>query len=141
MTAQRAYVRIFRGDILPSGKEKDKNMQIPEWAKPAGWGAIVGAIVISMVGFQELGWKSSATAETMAVDRSDAAVVAALVPFCVTKAKADPDAATMAKFQAETSSYSRSDLVIKAGWATLGGQTTPDNAVGRACSDKLYAVK
>ena len=116
-------------------------MQIPEWAKPAGYGAIVGAIAMSMIGFQQMGWKTSATAETMAQERSDTAVTNAMVPFCVTKAKADPDATLMTKFRAETSSYSRSDIVIKAGWATLSGQTTPDNALGRACSEKLFAAK
>ena len=68
-------------------------------------------------------------------------VVAALVPFCIAKAQQDPDKAVFAKFQAETSSYSRSDMVIKAGWATVGGETSPDNALARACSDKLSSAK
>ena len=81
------------------------------------------------------------TAEQLAQERSDTAVVAALVPFCVIKAQQDPDLATLAKFQTEQSSYSRSDLVLKAGWATIGGKTSPDNALARACSDKLHTLK
>jgi hypothetical protein len=49
--------------------------------------------------------------------------------------------AVLAKFQAERSSYSRSDLVMTAGWATLGVAKSPDNSLARACSAKLYEVK
>ena len=49
--------------------------------------------------------------------------------------------ASFAKFQTEQSSYSRSDLVMKAGWATIGGKTAPDNALARACSEKLHGMK
>ncbi len=77
----------------------------------------------------------------MAQDQSETAVVAALVPFCVAKAQQDPDHATLAKFQAEQSSYSRSDLVLQAGWATIGGKTSPDSDLARACSEQLHALK
>lgn len=116
-------------------------MQIPVWLKPGLWGAAGGAIAMAIVGFSQLGWTTKGTAEQMAQDRADTAVVSALVPFCVLKAQQDPDHATFAKFQAEQSSYSRSDLVLKAGWATVGGNTTPDDALARACSDKLHALK
>lgn len=116
-------------------------MQIPVWLKPAGWGAVAGAVALAFVGFSQLGWKTSGAAELMAQERADSGVVSALVPFCVIKAQADPDKAGFAKFQAEQSSWSRSDLVIKAGWATLAARTTPDNALARACSEKLYTMK
>jgi hypothetical protein len=96
---------------------------------------------MAVVGFSQLGWTTQHTAEQMAQDQSAAAVVSALVPFCVTKAQQDPDHATLVKFQAETSSYSRSDLVMQAGWATVGGKTAPDNDLARACSEQLHAAK
>jgi hypothetical protein len=116
-------------------------MQMPVWLKPGLWGAAVGAVAMATVGFSQLGWTTQTTALQLAQDRADAAVVLALVPFCVTKAQQDPDQAALAKFQTEQSSYSRSDLVMKAGWATIGGRTSPDNALARACSDKLHALK
>jgi hypothetical protein len=91
--------------------------------------------------FSQLGWTTSGKAELLAQERASTAVVAALVPFCIAKAQQDPDKAIFAKFQAETSSYSRSDMVIKAGWATVGGETSPDNALARACSEKLSSAK
>ncbi len=116
-------------------------MQIPGWLKPGLWGAACGAVAMAVVGFTQLGWTTQKTAEQMAQDQSETAVVAALVPFCVAKAQQDPDHATLAKFQTEASSYSRSDLVMQAGWATVGGKTLPDNGLARACSEKLHDIK
>ena len=116
-------------------------MELPVWTKPAVWGAIAGAIAISTIGFSQLGWRTAATADQMAREQTDAAVVVAMVPFCVDKAKHDPDQTVLSKFQAEQSSYSRSDLVGKAGWATFGAAKLPDNALARACADKLFVAK
>lgn len=116
-------------------------MQIPTWVRPGFWGALIGAIAVGTVGFTQLGWKTASTAERLAQERSDTAIVTALVPFCVTKAQQDPDRATLVKLRAEQISYTRNELVTKAGWATLGGKTSPDDAVARACSEKLFGMK
>ena len=116
-------------------------MKIPVGLKPGIWGAVIGAIGMAIVGFWYLGWTTSATAEQLAQDRADTAVVAALVPFCVVKAQQDPDKATLTKFQTEESSYSRSDLVMKAGWATLPNEKASNDALARACSEKLHGMK
>jgi len=110
-------------------------------AQAWGLGVVIGGIATAVIGFSQLGWTTSGKAELLAQERASTAVVAALVPFCIAKAQQDPDKAIFAKFQAETSSYSRSDMVIKAGWATVGGETSPDNALARACSDKLSSAK
>ena len=116
-------------------------MQIPVWLKPGLWGAAAGAVAMAVVGFSQLGWYTSGSADRFAQDRADTAVVVALVPFCVAKAHQDPDHAILVKFQAEQSSYSRSDLVMQAGWATLGGAKFGDNELARACSDQLHTAK
>ena len=96
---------------------------------------------MAIVGFSQLGWKTEGTAEQLAQERADVAVVAALVPFCVAKAQMDTQQTALASFQAEQSSYSRSDLVVKAGWATLGIAKSPDSSLARACSARLYGMK
>jgi len=116
-------------------------MEIPPSVKPGLWGAVAGAIAMAIFGFTYLDWTTKTTAEKLAQDRADTAVVAALVPFCVDKANADLNHATLTKFQAEQSSYSRSDIVMKAGWATVGGETTGSNALARACAEKLHVAK
>ncbi len=124
-----------------SHSENEHPMRTPVWLKPGAWGAVAGAILMATVGFSQLGWTTSSTAEKLAQERADTAVVAALVPFCVAKAQQDPDKALFDRLRAETSSYSRSDMVMKAGWATVGDDKSPDNALARACSDKLAAAK
>lgn len=116
-------------------------MNIPVWVKPGAWGAVIGAVVVSLVGFTQLGWMGSASAERMAAGRADTAVIAALVPFCLAKAERDPDPAVLTRFKAEQSSYSRNDIVTKAGWATLDGGKIANDGLARACSDKLHAAK
>jgi hypothetical protein len=116
-------------------------MELPSGIKPGLWGAAAGAIAMAVVGFSYLGWTTGATSEKLARDSANTAVVAALVPFCVIKAQADPNLATLTKFQAEQSSYSRSDIVMKAGWATLSGETTGSDDLARACADKLHVAK
>lgn len=116
-------------------------MHVPVWIKPALWGGAIGAIGIAIVGFSQFGWKTASSAEQFAQERADTAVVAALVPFCVTKAQQDPNKATLLRLRAEDSSYSRDELVTKAGWATLGADTTPDSALANACSEKLHSMK
>ena len=116
-------------------------MKIPVWLKPGVWGAVLGAILMAIGGFSQLGWTTASSADAMARERADTAVVAALLPFCVAKAQADSEQAALANFRAEQSSYSRADLVIKAGWATVGVAKSPDSALAQACSVKLYAPK
>jgi hypothetical protein len=73
----------------------------------------------------------------MAQERADAAAVTALVPFCVAKAEQMSEQDTLAKVKADDSAFSRSDLAMKAGWATVGDSKTPDNALAIACANTL----
>ena len=116
-------------------------MKLPVWTKPALWGAVAGAIGMAIVGFSQLGWKTAGSAEQVAQDRAGTAVVAAMVPFCVIKAQQDPDKAVLVKLRAEDSSYSRDEMVTKAGWATAAGGASPDGALVTACSAKLHDMK
>ena len=116
-------------------------MRVPAWIKPGVWGATVGALATVIVGFQAMGWTTAGTAERMAKNRADTAVIAALVPFCVAKAQQDADGARLTKLRAETSSYSRNQIVKDSGWATVLGATSPDSGLAAACSDKLQALK
>ena len=116
-------------------------MRIPIWLKPGVWGVAVGAVAMAIIGFSQFGWMTSGKAELLAQERASTAVVAALVPFCIAKAQQDPDKDIYAKLQAETSSYSRSDMVMKAGWATVGDERSRDNALARACSEKLTSAR
>jgi hypothetical protein len=74
-------------------------LHIP-WFKPAAWGVVGGAVGTMIIGFSWLGWTLGSTAERMAVERTNSAVVAALTPSCVARFMRQPDAAVkLATFQ------------------------------------------
>ena len=68
-------------------------MKIHPGVKPAVWGAVVGAVAFAVVGFSSLGWTLGSTAEKMATQRAETAVVAALAPICVEKFQQQTDSA------------------------------------------------
>lgn len=115
-------------------------MNAPVWIKPAIWGAVAGCVATAVVGFGYMDWNTAATTDRIAAERANTAVVAALVPLCVANAKADEDPTRMVKFNAETSSFSRSDLVRTSGWATLPGMTAPSSNLVDACSEQLRST-
>lgn len=114
-------------------------MNIPEWLKPALYGAAAGAVAIAIVGFSWGGWMTSGTAKQMASNMARLEVVAALVPICVEQSKQDPQVVqTLAQLK-EASSYQRADMLMKAGWATMPGSSDPNRYVANACMEKLAA--
>ena len=112
-----------------------------EYIKPGLWGAFAGAVAITIVGFWGLGWTTAAGVDRIAKDRTDAAVVTALAPFCVVSAMRDTETAKLAIFRAEESSYKRTQLVADAGWASMAGTTSPNYALALACSEMLKGAK
>jgi len=112
-------------------------MNTPEWLKPGIYGAVVGAVVVGIVGFSWGGWVTGGTADKMASDKARYEVVAALVPICLEQSKQDPQLTeTLAQLKA-ASSYKRSGMLMDAGWATMPGSADPDRAVASACIEKL----
>jgi hypothetical protein len=115
-------------------------MKIHPGVKPAVWGAVVGAVAFTVVGFSSLGWTLGSTAEKMATQRAEAAVVAALVPICVEKFQHQADApAKLVEFN-KVSSWNRRSVIEKSGWATMPGSDTPNSAVASACAEKLGSL-
>ena len=81
-------------------------MKIHPAMKPAVWGAVAGAVAFTVVGFSSLGWTLGGTAERMATQRAEAAVVAVLAPICVEKFQQQTDAvAKLVAFNKVSSSW------------------------------------
>jgi hypothetical protein len=105
--------------------------------KPALWGAIAGAVAISVIGFSSMGWTLGSTAERMAADRAESAVVSVLAPICVEKFQQQANsAAKLIEFK-KAASWDQRALIEKGGWATTPGTEKMNSAVGSACVDKL----
>jgi len=107
------------------------------WIKPGAWGFVIGSVLTMILGFGWGGWMTGSGAERVAVQRTDAAVTAALVPVCLEKSKLDPARAKkLGDLAALTSSYDQRDAVLKDGWATVGvGEANRD--VAEACVSQL----
>jgi hypothetical protein len=112
-------------------------MRVPQWVKPAVWGAVVGAVGIMIIGFSWGGWVLDSTATSMAREQSQAAVVAVLTPMCVEKFLTQPEATVKLTELQNTASWNQKPLIEKGGWATVPGSTTPNSAVASACLEQL----
>jgi hypothetical protein len=98
---------------------------------------VIGAVAISVLGFSTFGWTLSGTAERMAKERAQAAVVDALAPMCVARFRQQADApAKMTEFN-KASSWDRRSIIEKGGWATIPGTNTPNSDVATACAERL----
>ena len=108
--------------------------------KPAIWGAVIGAIGISVIGFSSFGWTLGSTAERLAKERAQTAVVEVLTPICVEKFQHQADApAKLVEFN-KVSSWNRRSVIENGGWATMPGTDKPNSAVASACADKLGSL-
>ena len=112
-------------------------MNMPTNTKPWIQGAVVGAIVLAIVGFSWGGWVTGGTAARNSVVASRDAVVAALAPICVERFRAQPDAIVKADALVKTSTWERGNIIEKSGFATMPGSKTTDSDVARACAEIL----
>jgi hypothetical protein len=114
-------------------------MQTPEWLKPGLYGAACGATALAVAGFSWGGWVTGGTARSMAADQSRTDVIAALSSICIDQSKRDPQLAERTAAIKTASSWTRGDLVMKNGWATMPGTTEANSQVAKACADKIGA--
>jgi hypothetical protein len=114
-----------------------RSMKLPLSLKPGTWGVVIGATAISVLGFTIFGWTLGGTAERMAKERAQTAVVDVLTPICVERFQQQADApAKLMEFN-KASSWDRRLIIEKGGWATAPGTDTPNSAVATACAERL----
>ena len=103
-------------------------------------GAAAGAVATIVVGFYWGGWSLGSTADKMAKERSELAVVAALAPGCVAQFRALPDAEAKQIALSKVDSWKRRDEFPKE-FVTLPGESYPSSALVDACYTLLLAPK
>jgi hypothetical protein len=103
-------------------------------------GAAAGAIATMFVGCYWGGWSLGSTADKMAKERSDLAVVSALAPVCADKFRALLDAEAKKVALSKVDSWRRRDEFPKE-LVTLPGESYPSSALVDACSTLLLAPK
>ncbi len=104
------------------------------------WGAIGGAIVLAIVGFAWGGWVLGGTAQNMAEELAQRAVVARLAPICVEQFNQDLEKDQKLKKLKETKSWERDDYVETQGWATMLGEKEGDSKVAEKCAELLVEL-
>lgn len=117
-------------------------ISIQNWIKPGIIGGIIGAIAITIIGFSTNSIVSQGTAEEMAQNAGNKAMIAALAPICVAQFKSEPQQTrtTQLAALADASSYERDDFVAKQGWATMPGSQKPNNEIADACAEQLMKL-
>jgi hypothetical protein len=113
--------------------------KLPEKTEPFLWGAVAGAATLAFVGFNWGGWVSGGTAEKLAAERAGQAIVASLVPICVSQFQHGPEAGGRLAALKKTESWEQGDYVSKGGWATMPGTppAEPSGQVAQACAEAL----
>lgn len=102
---------------------------------------VIGAIVLVLfLGFTQAGWKTGANAQDMANTSAQSAVVDRLAPICVAQFNADTQGATKLSEMKDISSSQRTKYVKEQGWATMPGETGPDNKVASACTKQIMLI-
>lgn len=104
--------------------------------KGSFWGGVFcGTIAILILGFWPGGWTLESTAERMAQERAEEAVVAVLVPICVEQGRgASVDVRRDLKAE---SSWTRGDFIETMKWATMPGANEPAPGIASPCANVL----
>ena len=114
---------------------------IQKYAKPFLLGALAGAVLISWIGFQLVGWKAPGAAERMAKTQTDTAMATALSKICRVQFNAAPNLPERMVELTKTERWSRGGVITKAGFATMPGEKDPQNGVAEACANLLVPEK
>jgi hypothetical protein len=114
---------------------------LPKNTTPFCVGALAGAVLAVWVGFDAMGWKTGAAAETLIKRQSDTAVVAAYAHLCTNQFNAGKDSAARLADLMKVEQYSRGDSLAKSGFATMVGDKEPLQGVPQACAEMLVPVK
>ncbi|MHC9237011.1 hypothetical protein ACX9MO_15390 [Pseudooceanicola sp. 502str34] len=112
-------------------------MTAPDWLKPGLVGTMIGAVVITIVGFSWGGWVTGGTAREQADTLAQETVTAAMVPVCLDLARSDPMRRSKIETIRDATRYRQRDALMEAGWATVPGAEEPDRNIARACLAEL----
>jgi alpha/beta superfamily hydrolase len=100
-------------------------------------GAAAGAALTAVIGFGWGGWMLDSKAQTMAEERTNSAVVAALAPICADKFQNADEATAKLVALKKVDSWEQDTFIIKGGWATFPGGAEPNRGVAEACANML----
>jgi GH24 family phage-related lysozyme (muramidase) len=102
------------------------------------WSCAACVAATLVIGFTWAGWVTGGTSTRMAADAADGARAQMAAADCVNRFEGGPAAiAQLAELKKAASSYSRSDLLQKAGWVTMPGSKDPVAGAAVICAQAL----
>ena len=104
------------------------------------WNAIVGAILISIVGFNWWGWVFESTAQLEATQSAEKSVNDRLAKICVYQFGKDPEKDLKLKELKGKSFQDSGDCLKNQGWATMLGEEESDHGVAEKCAELLIEI-
>ena len=105
-----------------------------EKIKPVFWGAVGGAIVLAIVGFNWGGWVTSGTAVAMAKETAATAVAERLGTICVAQFHRDPAKSQKLIEMKDKDTWEIGRYIDKQNWAIMPGDEKPESGVSDACA-------
>ena len=111
-----------------------------EKIKQGLWSAAGGAVVLAVIGFTWGGWVTGGTAQKMAEEMAENAVVDRLAPICVEQFNQGSEKAQKLKELKETGTWQRVDYIAEQGWATMPGEKEFDRKVADKCAEMIMQL-
>jgi hypothetical protein len=112
-------------------------MTLPNWTKPGIYGAIVGGLLVALVGFSWGGWVTGSGANKMAENMAHDEVMSAMVPVCLEMSREDPERTEKMTAIRDSVGYNRREAVMASGWATMPGSEKPNRDLAQECLKEL----
>jgi hypothetical protein len=104
------------------------------------WSCVVCIVLTIVIGFTLGGWVTGGTAQNMAEESAEKAVIDRLAPICVAQFNQDPEKDKKLEELEKKDSWERRDYVKKQGWATMPGEKEADSEVAEECAKLLLEI-
>jgi len=110
-----------------------------DWGKikPVLWGAVGGAILLAIIGFNWGGWVTTGTAEVMAKESAVTAVAERLGAICVAQFNRDTAKSQKLIEMKDKDTWEKGRYIDTQSWAIMPGDEKPESGVAEACAKQL----
>jgi len=108
-----------------------------EKIKPVLWGAVGGAIVLAIVGFNWGGWVTGGAAVAMAKETAATAVAERLGTICVAQFNRDTAKSQKLIEMKDKDTWDKGRYIDTQSWAIMPGDEKPESGVSDACAKQL----
>jgi hypothetical protein len=108
-----------------------------EKIKTSVWSAIIGAIIVMIIGFGWGGWVLGSTSQQKADTMVADALVARLAPMCLEQFNKDAQKETKLKELTALNRWEREKYVEQQGWATMPFEKEADSRVAEVCVEQI----